>query len=91
MATIDVMGSKTESGWSFEVTVSEGSTSHHKVTLSQTVFDKLSDGAESPEDFVKKSFDFLLERESKESIMSSFDITVISRYFSEYEREIKKR
>jgi hypothetical protein len=40
---------------------------------------------------VRKSFLFLLEREPKESILRSFDLTVISRYFPEYEREITRR
>ena len=40
-------------------------------------------------ELIKKSFEFLLERESKESILSSFDLPVISRYFPEYERVIK--
>ena len=39
---------------------------------------------------LEESFRFLLEREPKESILRSFDLTVISRYFPEYEREIKK-
>ena len=34
---------------------------------------------------------FLLEREPKESILRSFDLTVISRYFAEYEREMTGR
>jgi hypothetical protein len=33
----------------------------------------------------------LLEHESKESILARFDLTVISRYFPQYEGEIKKR
>jgi hypothetical protein len=32
-------------------------------------------------------FQFLLEREPKESILRRFDVTVISRYFPEFERE----
>ena len=40
---------------------------------------------------MSESFRFLLEREPKESILRSFDLTVISRYFSEYEREITRR
>jgi hypothetical protein len=40
---------------------------------------------------VTESFRFLLEREPKESILGSFDLTVIGRYFPEYEREIAKR
>jgi hypothetical protein len=33
----------------------------------------------------------LLEREPKESILTRFDLSVIGRYFPEYEREIKRR
>jgi hypothetical protein len=40
---------------------------------------------------VEESFRFLLEREPKESILRRFNLTVISRYFPEYEREIKGR
>ena len=36
-------------------------------------------------------FRFLLERESNTSILRSFRITDISRYFPEYEREIRRR
>jgi hypothetical protein len=44
-----------------------------------------------PEELVRRSFEFLLERESKESILREFDITVISRYFPNYEDEIRQR
>jgi hypothetical protein len=40
---------------------------------------------------VRRSFEFLLEREPKESILARFDLSVISRYFPEYEDEIKRR
>jgi hypothetical protein len=39
---------------------------------------------------VEKSFEFLLERESNTSILSSFDLPVIGRYFPEYESTIRK-
>lgn len=42
-----------------------------------------------PEDFVK-SFEFLLDRESKDSILRQFDIAQINDFFPEYEKEIKK-
>ena len=41
-------------------------------------------------ELIKKSFAFLLDRESKESILASFDLTVISRYFPEFEGVIMK-
>ncbi|MFO7849052.1 MAG: hypothetical protein R6V67_03740 [Spirochaetia bacterium] len=76
----------------FEVKVSEGgSTSTHKVTLDDSYYRKLTDGKMDKETLIEKSFEFLLEREPKESILSSFELPVISRYFPEYEREIGKR
>ena len=76
----------------FRVRVSEGrSESAHEVTLGPKNHARLSGGAVVPEELIRKSFEFLLERESKESILSSFDLSVISRYFPEYDREIKRR
>jgi hypothetical protein len=65
-------------------------TAHH-VTLDPKDFERLTGGAVEPQELIRKSFEFLLEREPKESILSRFDLSVIRRYFPEYEREIKKR
>lgn len=76
----------------FEVRVIDaGGQSSHRVTLSAKDYQRLTAGKVSPEELVRRSFEFLLEREPKESILSRFDLSVISRYFPEYEREIKKR
>jgi hypothetical protein len=73
----------------FEVTVSAGSTTTHTVTVTPEYAQKLTGGACSTEHLVQRSFDFLLERESNSSILRSFDLPVIARYFPEYERTIK--
>lgn len=76
----------------FRVRVIEGgSESLHDVTVNSKDYTRLTAGAVEPADLIRKSFQFLLERESKESILSRFDLSVISRYFPEYEREIKKK
>jgi hypothetical protein len=76
----------------FRVRVIEGgSESTHQVTLDPKDFARLAGGAVEPQELVRKSFEFLLEREPKESILSRFNLSVISRYFPEFEREIKKR
>jgi hypothetical protein len=36
------------------------------------------------------AFRFLLEREPKESILARFDVSVIARYFPEFERELPR-
>ena len=76
----------------FLVRVTEsGTTSTHQVTLDAKYRAKLAGEKVEPEALIRKSFEFLLEREPKESILGRFDLTVISRYFPEYEREIQKR
>ena len=72
----------------FEVTVNSRVTTTHTVTLSNSYYQKLTRGAVSPEELVEKSFEFLLEREPNTSILRSFDLPVIGRYFPEYEKNI---
>jgi hypothetical protein len=43
------------------------------------------------ERLVHETFAFLLEREPRSSILSSFDLTVVERYFPEYPAEILRR
>ncbi len=74
----------------FEVTVNARSTTTHTVTVQPTYAAKLTQGKAASEQLIIHSFDFLLERESNTSILRSFDLTVIARYFPEYEREIIK-
>ena len=70
----------------FQVTVDEGdSTSTHAVTLDDQYHKKLSGKVIPKEELIKKSFEFLLEREPKESIMSSFNLKVINKFFPEFE------
>ncbi len=80
-----------DKGSYFLVEVIEDSKTEHKVTLNEEDYERLSEGKCSKEDLIKKSFEFLLEREPKESILREFNLTLISKYFSEYEEEIKKR
>ena len=68
----------------------ENSKTEHDVELDNEYYQKLSSGKITKEELIKKSFEFLLEREPKESILSSFNLKVIKRYFPEYEGKIKK-
>jgi hypothetical protein len=47
--------------------------------------ERLAPGAAAPENLVRGSFEFLLAREPRESILSAFDLPLIGRYFPEYE------
>ena len=75
----------------FEVIVREGNgETHHHVSMSQETWHRLSADKHDPKDCITASFRFLLDREPKESILNRFDVTVISRYFPEFERELPK-
>ncbi len=75
----------------FRVRVVEGgSETTHQVTLDQKDCVRIAGGSAEPEKLIQKSFEFLLEREPKESILARFNLSIISRYFPEYEREMKK-
>ena len=75
----------------FEVIVREGKgeTRHH-VTMSQEAYERLTAGKHPPERCVEAAFQFLLDREPKESILRRFDVTAISRYVPEFEREMPR-
>ncbi|HSR09666.1 MAG TPA: hypothetical protein VLM42_21220 [Bryobacteraceae bacterium] len=72
----------------YQVTVESGTTTQHTVTLTQEYWRKLTAGRVPAEALIQKSFEFLLDRESNTSILRSFDLPVIQRYFPEYERAI---
>lgn len=73
----------------FEVTVRDanGETSHH-VTMARATYESLSSGQYTPERCIEAAFRFLLDREPKESILGRFDVTVISRYFPDFEQKL---
>lgn len=92
MAEIEIKASDKGDSYECQVTVGErGGATHHQVTLRKADYERLAGGKATPEALVAESFRFLLEREPKESILRSFDLTVIGRYFPGYEREIVKR
>ena len=93
MADIEVSERTFPEGWIFGVIVRDkGTESRHSVSLSKQDYVRLDGGrGRPPSDLVRRSFAFLLEREPKESILRIFDLTVISRYFPEYEESIRSR
>ena len=72
-------------GYRCAVDVSDSTrTSHHVVRVAAKDFERWSRGR-SAEQLVADSFGFLLEREPKESILRDFDLSVIKRYFPDYD------
>ena len=86
---IEIKGIKDGDPLEFGVTVrdDDGAT-HHQVTMARKTYEKLGGGVHTPEHVLEASFRFLLEREPKESILGRFDVSVIARYFPEFEREL---
>ena len=74
----------------FKVIVSQNSTTEHYVTASKDFLNQFTKYNISPENIVKHSFEFLLDREPNTSILRKFDITVISNYFPEYTETVKE-
>ena len=74
----------------YEVTVKSKTVTTHLVTLSDEVHEKLTKEKVNKKELLDFSFKFLLDREPNTSILSSFELTVISRYFSEYEKSVEK-
>ena len=72
------------------VTDDDGSASEHDVTLSRADHERLGSGYPRPESFIRACFEFLLQRESKESILRTFDISQIATYFHEFDAEIAR-
>ena len=93
MTTIEVAcepaGSAT--GWTCRVVVRDaGGSTEHTVNVGPAELASLAPGATSPDDLVRRSFEFLLARERKESILRWFDLPAIGSYFPDYEREIAR-
>lgn len=75
----------------FEVVVRERSgESRHQVTMAPTMYERLAGSERTPEACIEAAFRFLLDREPKESILGRFDVSVIERYFPEFERELPR-
>jgi hypothetical protein len=70
----------------------QGGESTHTVTIPPGYARELgvdSSNEAAKQDLLERSFRFLLEREPKDSIMQTFDLPTIERYFPEYPEIIK--
>jgi hypothetical protein len=86
MANITIIKrEENKNGWEFNVNV-DGLI--FEVNLDKDYYEKLTNNHISPNSLVIKSFEFLLRKESKESILKSFNLKDINKYFPGYEREV---
>ena len=74
----------------FKVTVRSTVTTTHEVSVRPSYYKKLTDSHAAIETLVKRSFEFLLERENNTDILRTFDLSVIGKYFPEYEITLQK-
>ena len=74
----------------FVVTVADSVTTNHTVTVTNQSLTDLTDDNVTKTQLLEFSFNFLLDREPNTSILSSFDINVISKYFSDYRDEVRR-
>jgi hypothetical protein len=77
-------------GSTYVVTIDEGATvTSHEVTVWPSDVERYAPGS-TPEELLRASFEFLLKREPKETILKRFELPVIERYFSDYRSEIAR-
>ena len=75
---------------SFKVSVTKDSSTEHIVLLSDRFHQDVTNNKLTKTELITHSFEFLLKRESNQSILKKFNLEVISQYFPEYIEEIKK-
>jgi hypothetical protein len=90
---IRVRALPSQSGWSCGVQVeADGRRTDHTVGVSAADLEKWGKGTgrRDAEDLVRRSFEFLLEREPAASILRRFDLPVIERYFPEFDQAMRR-
>ena len=87
MANIEVTET---SPYSFSVTVHGAHITTHQVSVKPDYAEQLLSTSNTITELVAASFNFLLDRESNTSILRSFDLSVIERYFPEYPKVISR-
>lgn len=89
-AVLNIQAESLTGGWECAVRVGAGaSASHHTVRVRTDDLERLGRPGESPEHLVERAFEFLLAREPASQILRTFELTDISRYFPEFEQEIR--
>ena len=74
----------------FLVEVSDNVKSSHNVVISDKVYQELTNSMISKYELLEKSFAFLLDREPNTSILTNFEIQIISHYFSDYTNCVRR-
>ena len=74
----------------FNVTVADSAgKTHHRVTMNEDTYQRLTGGAVSPQLCIEAAFRFLIEREAKTDLMASFDLNVLQMSYASFERDFR--
>ena len=80
--------------WLCDVTVDQsGQRTRHAVTVRRADLERWADGTgrADVESLVERSFEFLLEREAPTAILATFELSVIQRYFADYDSMFRRQ
>lgn len=92
MSSVSADCTEKDDGWTCGVTVTDSRTTEHTVEVPRDDYENLTGSTEvGVEDLVEQSFEFLLEREPQNAIMSQFDIMTIETYFPSFTDEIPRK
>jgi hypothetical protein len=86
---IEIEYSESGTGWLAHVTVTAPSNTTHVVRVSRAELERYGGG--DVNELLRRSFEFLLDRESNTSILREFDLGTIERYFPEYAAAMRRR
>ena len=75
----------------FEIAVKANQITKHVVYVTDEMLFNLTKNKISKKELLNFSFNFLLKRETNTSILSSFDIAEISKYFPEYTKKVSDK
>ena len=89
MPAVDVTVREEGEGWTAEVIVRDHSVTTHRVRISRAEYKRFGGG--DVRELVRRSFEFLLARESNTSILRDFSLATIESYFPEYAVEMGHR
>ncbi|MEA2657265.1 MAG: hypothetical protein QOI23_2630 [Chloroflexota bacterium] len=87
---IKVKATPAGAGWTCNVRIEQDglTVTHHTVEVSTSELKRLAPES-SVDDLVRRSFEFLLDREPPQSILKEFELSDIERYFPEYPQVIR--
>ena len=74
----------------FRVVVKKKTITDHVVVLSDQTLKKQTNNLKNKQELLKFSFEFLLEKEDNTAILGTFELSEISKYFSDFSCHIEK-